>query len=130
MECTVLPLHLSQLCFPPFSQVVFLNILNQKPFFVESPRTRTAAVGQQVFMRCFAKGYPAPEVSWTFNGRQVESSSDPNLELAARGDLVVRRVTQESQGVYECAAHNEFGRATAKGELTVVDKATIELVRF
>ena len=51
--------------------MVSLNILTQQPYFLESPRTRQAVIGQEVYMRCHAKGYPTPEVSWTFNGQQV-----------------------------------------------------------
>jgi hypothetical protein len=45
-------------------QVVYLNILNQEPFFLETPRNQTVSIGQEVILRCSAKGYPTPEISW------------------------------------------------------------------
>ena len=48
-------------------KVVPVNILVQRPFFLEKMGKRTAAVGMSgLKLRCSAKGYPEPEYSWTF----------------------------------------------------------------
>lgn len=64
------------------------SLLFQAPFFVETPRRRQAAIGQEIFLRCHAKGYPKPKISWTFNGSPIDLDGDDNLDQDPRGDLV------------------------------------------
>ena len=51
-------------------EMAFLDILNSKPFFLEKPRkSRQAAVGQEVFMRCSVSGFPEPTITWLFDNQ-------------------------------------------------------------
>eukprot|EP00095_Tigriopus_kingsejongensis_P010522 maker-scaffold45_size475391-snap-gene-3.20 protein:Tk10522 transcript:maker-scaffold45_size475391-snap-gene-3.20-mRNA-1 annotation:"neuroglian isoform x1" len=107
-------------------KMVYLNILTQAPIFLESPTNRTVSINQEVFLRCSAKGYPEPEVQWTFNGSPIDLGADDNLEQNERGDLVIKRVQNETAGFYECLAKNVHGQVAAQGYLMVVSKTTIE----
>ena len=70
-------------------------------------------------MRCSARGYPTPSVSWNYKGSALDIDSDPNLEQTERGDLKIHRVANESAGVYECIVSNKHGTLRGKGRLTV-----------
>ncbi len=48
-------------------------------------------------MWCRVKGYPMPETSWTFNGRQVNSEADSNIVVTDTGDLMIKRVTFDEE---------------------------------
>ncbi|TRY80572.1 hypothetical protein TCAL_13263 [Tigriopus californicus] len=107
-------------------KMVYLNILTQSPIFLESPRNRTVSINQEVFLRCSAKGYPIPSLEWRFNGNPIDVEADPELEQNDRGDLVIKRVQNETAGFYECLAKNVHGEVKQTGYLKVVSKTTIE----
>ena len=76
----------------------------------------------QVYLRCAAKGYPAPTIEWNFNGAKVEVDNDDlstPFGQSERGDLILRRVANESAGNYECVATNKHGEARMDGNLKV-----------
>ncbi len=52
-------------------------------------------------------------------------AGNPNYELDD-GDLVVKRVRNESAGEYECTASNKEGSSSAVGTLKVVSSTTVE----
>ena len=88
-------------------KMVQTTILRQAPIVVEEPGERKAAVGQTLLkLRCSAKGYPKPKYEWTFDKESIEDN--PNYEVVD-GDLVIRKVMNESAGGYKCTARNEMG---------------------
>ena len=88
-------------------KMVQTTILRQEPTIVEEPGERKAAVGQtSLKLRCSAKGYPKPEYEWTFDKESIEDN--PNYKVVD-GDLVIKKVMNESAGGYKCTARNELG---------------------
>ncbi len=100
----------------------FLQILTEEPSFTESPRDRQVVLGQEVFLRCRAKGYPIPTISWTFDGETIDSD---NVEINDDGALRIKRVSHADAGVYSCEAKNSEGKESVRGELVVIDKTSI-----
>lgn len=107
--------------------MAYVNILTQSPMFLESPANQTVSIGQEVTLRCSAKGYPTPSISWTFDGRDVSESAN-EFRVTDKGDLVVKRVaTGYADKRFECVAQNDLGHMEAPAFLTVVSKTTIQL---
>lgn len=47
----------------------------EPPVVTVDPRNQTFRTGQEVWIRCSAKGYPAPMVVWTHNDMFIMGSS-------------------------------------------------------
>ena len=108
-------------------QMAYVNILTQSPIFLETPVNQTVSIGQEVTLRCSAKGYPTPTIRWIFNDLYV--SEAPNeFRVTDKGDLVVKRVSSNyADHKFECVAENDHGRSVAPAFLNVVSTTTIQL---
>jgi len=114
---------------------VYLNILTQKPFFVETPqKEQTVSVGQRDFhLRCKAKAYPPASIQWSFEGMKIPYIDDKEYEyevendysISDNGDLVIKQITSEMEGTFECLASNSEGNRTVKASLQVINSTTI-----
>ena len=88
-------------------KMVQTTILRQAPIVVEEPGERRAAIGQTLLkLRCSAKGYPKPEYEWTSDKGLIKNND--NYEVID-GDLVIKKVMNESADGYKCTAKNELG---------------------
>ena len=88
-------------------KMVLTTILEQAPIMVEEPGERKAAIGQTLLkLRCSARGYPKPEYEWTSDKGLIENND--NYEVID-GDLVIKKVMNESADGYKCTAKNELG---------------------
>ncbi|KAJ8275649.1 hypothetical protein COCON_G00074010, partial [Conger conger] len=72
--------------------------------------------GSSVRFVCAAKGNPAPNITWLFNGNPISSS---NRHQVSGSSLRIAAVTSQDQGVYQCLLDNGIGRAQSAGTLTV-----------
>jgi cell division protein FtsL len=114
---------------------VYLNILTQRPFFVETPqKEQTVSVGQRDFhLRCKAKAYPPASIQWFFEGMEIPYIDDKEYEyevendysISDNGDLVINQITSEMKGTFECLASNSEGSRSATASLTVINSTTI-----
>uniref|UniRef100_A0A8R1DTH4 Peroxidase n=1 Tax=Caenorhabditis japonica TaxID=281687 RepID=A0A8R1DTH4_CAEJA len=92
---------------------------SEPPIIVDPPMSANATIGQQVTLRCFAKGLPAPDVIWLFEGTRIPrrntryTISDNNVELT------IEKVTRHDSGVFTCQAVNSVGSAVATATLLV-----------
>ena len=101
-------------------KVVYLIILNQDPFFLETPTNRTVSIGQEAILRCSAKGYPNPNITWEY-----ESEATENYVVTPNQDLKINQVKETDEGRFTCTATNEFGSIKSSGYLKVVSTTTI-----
>ena len=107
--------------------MAYLNILTQSPIFLEAPVNQTVSIGQEVTLRCSAKGYPTPTISWMYNDLNVSEVAN-EFRVTDKGDLVVKRVSSSyADRKFECIAENDHGNSVAPAFLNVVSTTTIQL---
>lgn len=106
-------------------KTVYLSILTQEPIFIEQPRDRKVSIGQEMILRCGAKGYPKPQIYWMFQGVNITNASEA-FDISGRGDLTIREISAGHEGPFTCKATNPLGSSEATGNLTVVTTTTIE----
>ena len=82
------------------------------PSLVSAPASLTVNETQTAMLICSANGNPPPNVTWN----KVNSSLPVGRHhVESRGTrLVVRNVTSEDDGVYECNAASILGKVTAR----------------
>ena len=82
------------------------------PIFLEDPMPVTLIFDGSGNMSCTAKGFPAPTVTWMFDGAQAEQpvmeSFIPGDALAIVSVLLFTNVTYGSVGNYTCVASLPF----------------------
>ncbi|XP_071373120.1 hemicentin-1, partial [Centroberyx affinis] len=80
----------------------------------------TVTVNVQTTLSCEATGIPKPTVTWTKNGRTINTDQNQNMyRLLSSGSLVVIAPTVEDTAVYECVVSNEAGEDSRAINLTV-----------
>ena len=70
------------------------------PHFTEAPRTELQSLGSKVELVCKASGDPRPDITWTKNGKILETKTDT---------LVIPSLGQEDVANYACNASNIAG---------------------
>ena len=76
-------------------------------FVVVPPKTFEASVGEKAVMKCYADGYPRPQITWS----RTTGSSKGNL-AASNGTWVIDSVEMQDFGRYHCTATNSLGSMT------------------
>ncbi|KAG8146743.1 hypothetical protein E2320_013855 [Naja naja] len=66
-------------------------------------------VGRELLIPCVAQGDPLPITSWT----KVGSKTLANAQVGTNGSLILRPLTKEQHGLWECAANNGVARVSA-----------------
>ena len=82
------------------------------------------SIGQEFILRCAARGYPAPNITWTFNDNPAQDH--PELSVLPSGELSIKRVVGEhGEHPFVCTAENVHGSSQGNVYLNVVTKTTI-----
>ncbi|XP_022258547.1 brother of CDO-like isoform X2 [Limulus polyphemus] len=87
------------------------------PQIVEAPEDKRVNEGEDVELECVAHGYPALSITWINNGKFV---SESHLVKNKGRTLVLKKVTRQQAGIYQCFASNELDSIYAYSELEVV----------
>ncbi|XP_043929203.1 vascular endothelial growth factor receptor 1 isoform X2 [Protopterus annectens] len=75
-----------------------------------------------VALNCQAKGVPAPFTSWYKNNQVIQQA--PGIILGQENStLLIQRVKQEDEGLYECKVTNQKGAVTSSAYLKVQGRA-------
>ncbi|CAH3045753.1 unnamed protein product [Pocillopora meandrina] len=95
---------------PPLTDPVML--LLEDPPKITSPKQENFSVniGDNLRINSQAKGLPAPNITWTKQGR-----------IFGNDTLVLNRVTPNDSGVYLCSAHNQAGEDHKEIVVTVLE---------
>lgn len=78
--------------------------------------------GKEVILSCTVTGTPAPEISWTHNGKNIDKSEDFVItydKATGKIDLVIVDCLPDDQGLFCCTAKNAFGQAATQCTLTL-----------
>ncbi|XP_028823701.1 hemicentin-1 isoform X1 [Denticeps clupeoides] len=105
---------------------VYLTVQEPPSVNVE-PRNQTFQAGQDVLIRCSARGHPAPTVVWTHNDMFIMGSS--RHRMAPDGTLVIRNTVEKDAGVYGCLASNVAGTNTQTSVLTYVESPRVKVAQ-
>nr|XP_018673109.1 roundabout homolog 2-like isoform X3 [Ciona intestinalis]XP_026696370.1 roundabout homolog 2-like isoform X4 [Ciona intestinalis] len=104
------------------SRSAIINVQVEPVFSRVSPDT-TVEVGESVTLLCRASGNPLPTVFWRdLNGNEMflgRSYQDGHVQVTTDGDLIIRSIRFEDEGLYKCQALSGVGTITTKVQLTV-----------
>ncbi|GAB6021000.1 Down syndrome cell adhesion molecule-like protein 1, variant 3 [Chamberlinius hualienensis] len=101
-------------------------VVKVPPRWIQRPQDTTVVRDSSVIFHCSVDGFPQPEIIWTFS----KDPNDPdkasvlkdnnNNHIYSNGSVLIRRVTEETEGFYYCDASNGIGRGlSAKIELKI-----------
>ena len=94
------------------------------PVVAVSPKTLTVNEGGSASFQCSVSGNPKPSLKWSkLNGQSQISPS-----VVSGGKLLVKKVTGNDAGKYNCSAVNILGRAHALVQLVVNGKFVVTWV--
>jgi len=84
----------------------------------------TMDLGEELRLECHSLGVPEPSLSWVLpNGSQLqESSSSQKFEIVDTCVLIVRFLSVNDSGTYECRADNGVGFDISSTKVTVTNK--------
>ncbi|GAA6099393.1 hemicentin-1 isoform X2 [Tachysurus ichikawai] len=102
-------------------------IVQSRPAVTVAPQNQTFSAGDEVRLRCTAKGYPTPTVVWTHNDMFVTGSS--RHRMIPDGTLVIRNAVQKDAGVYGCLASNTAGTDSKTALLSYIESPQVMVAK-
>ncbi|KAF2358373.1 Fibronectin type III [Trinorchestia longiramus] len=113
--------------------------------FDQVPRNTKVGEGEVAMMECRPPpGSPAPVVTWSKDGRQLDPAVNHRYRVNPTGELVITRARVGDSGRYTCTARNAYASRTSppatltvlvkphlvssSGDVTTESGATVELV--
>jgi hypothetical protein len=77
----------------------------------ESTRSIITSTGSSIQLKCFALGFPAPQISW----RRENNDLLPTGGAVYRGNILkIHNITKNDRGTYYCIADNGVGRGARR----------------
>merc|ERR1712088_953151 len=99
-------------------------LIVRRPPIISDNSTRSVVVveGQDVELKCFASGYPPPEIYWR---RQDNAVLPTNTSIYKGHTLMFPKVTKEHRGTYYCVATNVVGQGARRNVDVEVEFAPV-----
>ncbi|XP_059531249.1 protein turtle homolog A isoform X2 [Myotis daubentonii] len=92
-------------------------LLKAPPAFLERPKEEYfQEVGRDLLIPCSARGDPPPTVSWAKVGRGLQGQA----QVDSNSSLILRPLTKEAHGRWECTASNAVARVTTSTNVYVL----------
>ncbi|XP_066595112.1 protein sidekick isoform X2 [Prorops nasuta] len=89
-------------------------VVYEKPMFVTEPKKITLTdYGTQVSLPCDAVGVPPPKISWFQNAQSVDHLIGSRYEMKEDGSLIIKKLSIEDSGMFQCLASNEAGESSS-----------------
>ena len=90
-----------------------------KPEWILKPQDTTAGSNTTVTLPCIAYGIPSTAYTWFLNGKPLIWTNRHNI---TGGNLTIKDLIREDNGMYQCFVNNKHGQLHADIELTVSGK--------
>ncbi|XP_034040312.1 myopalladin-like [Thalassophryne amazonica] len=90
------------------------------PHFTQKLKSREVPEGSKVQLDCIVQGFPAPEVRWFCEGKELENS--PDIQIIANDELhslIITEAFEEDTGRYSCFASNCYGTDSTSAEIYI-----------
>lgn len=92
-------------------------LLKAPPAFIDQPKEEYfQEVGRELLIPCSARGDPPPIVSWAKVGRGLQGQA----QVDGNNTLVLRPLTKEAHGRWECSARNAVAHVTTSTDVYVL----------
>ncbi|XP_075072547.1 myopalladin [Mixophyes fleayi] len=111
----------------PASAFYLEETIEQPPNFIQKLKSREVTEGSRVQLDCIVVGFPAPEVRWYCEGKELENS--PYIQIQKTADLntlVITEAFEEDTGRYSCFASNIYGTDSTSAEIYVEGASSSE----
>lgn len=90
--------------------------MEAKPEWILEPRDTTAGSNTTVTIPCVAFGIPSTTYTWFLNAKPLIWTNRHNI---TGGNLTIKDLTREDNGMYQCFVNNKHGQLHADIELNV-----------
>ena len=107
----------------PFFLPIYIPATVQAPKFVREIKEIRIKEGMRGKFEAGFAGNPKPEITWWFNGQQMQNSK--NVQIKVREDsstLTLIDCSFDMAGIYECRAVNDQGNDKCRASLSVNSK--------
>ncbi|GAB6021006.1 Down syndrome cell adhesion molecule-like protein 1 [Chamberlinius hualienensis] len=91
-------------------------VVKVPPRWIQLPSDVTVIRDAEVLLNCLVDGFPKPEITWkhiidvNFPSRSSVLETNSNIQLNLNGSLLIKKVTEETEGFYFCHATNGIGK--------------------
>ena len=110
--------------FPSTYFIIYSPATVQAPKFVREIKEIRIKEGMRGKFEAGFAGNPKPEITWWFNGQQMQNSK--NVQIKLREDsstLTLIDCSFDMAGIYECRAVNDQGNDKCRASLSVNSKS-------
>ncbi|XP_050296010.1 cell adhesion molecule Dscam2 isoform X2 [Anthonomus grandis grandis] len=84
------------------------------------PQMLVVDVGKDATFQCVINGHPASQIHWLHNGKP--KAADNRVEVQNEPPrLIVKQLTKDDRGMYQCFVSNDWDQAQATAELNMGD---------
>ncbi|XP_072119067.1 vascular endothelial growth factor receptor 1 isoform X1 [Mobula birostris] len=102
----------------------------QAPYLLQNLSNQDVNISSSITLECRAEGRPMPHITWYKNHQRLHMESGINLGQGSR-ILIIERVKEEDEGLYQCQASNRKGFVQTSAYITVrgtTENSNMELI--
>ncbi|XP_067842107.1 vascular endothelial growth factor receptor 1 isoform X2 [Heptranchias perlo] len=100
------------------------------PYLLRNLSNQDVNVSSSITLECQAEGRPMPQITWYKNNQRLLVESGITLGPGSR-TLIIERVKEEDEGLYQCQATNRKGFVATSAYITVrgsTENSNLELI--
>ncbi|KAG8556198.1 hypothetical protein GDO81_017962 [Engystomops pustulosus] len=101
--------------------------VQEPPRVIVDPQNITFTKGSGIKLKCFATGYPAPQIVWTHNDIFVRIST--RYILTQDGTFFIKNAMERDAGVYTCLAANAAGTDRQSSVLVYIEAPIVTVTK-
>ncbi|XP_041116100.1 vascular endothelial growth factor receptor 1-like [Polyodon spathula] len=92
-------------------------IAQEAPLLLRNLSAQQVNVSSSITLSCPAEGVPNPHITWYKDSLKLQQGS--GIILAPGGNLTIKRIKEEDEGMYKCEATNQKGSAESSAYIAV-----------